>query len=175
MPSATKDIIQWNANGLKGPKLDLFKQYLSDYSPSFVLLCETHWEDGFIPRFPLYNVVFKNRSDGYGGVAILIKKPIIFHLVDFAPPQAESSKLWESLRIIGSAKKSISFLFPLPMARLQKTPLSPYLVICLLKVRLSVVTLMPIILVGRRTTGIITMDLLFLLFSLTRAIGFLSL
>lgn len=79
----SKDIIQWNANGLKGPKLDLFRQFLTDYSTLLVLLSETHWKDGFIPRFPYYDLVCKNRTHGNEGVAILIKKPISFQLIPY--------------------------------------------------------------------------------------------
>ena len=80
MMSRSPDIIQWNANGLKGAKLDQFKQQLSTLSPSLVLLSGTHWRNEFVPTFHAYNSVYSNRPDGYGGVAILIKKNLKFKL-----------------------------------------------------------------------------------------------
>lgn len=68
------DILQWNANSLKGPKRDQFIRELHHLNPSIVLLCETHWTDidaiAMQNRLTSYRVIHQNGADGYGGVAI---------------------------------------------------------------------------------------------------------
>lgn len=75
-------IWQWNANGLKGVKRDLFLQQLATQNPHVVLLSETHWNvkdaEYISKQLKSYNLLYANRPDGYGGVAILIKRNIGF-------------------------------------------------------------------------------------------------
>lgn len=47
------DLIQWNANGLKGHKREVFLQMLATLNPLVVVLSETHWNNN--------DVTFMNR------------------------------------------------------------------------------------------------------------------
>lgn len=72
-------IAQWNARGLTKSRLEEFKHFLGYFTPSVVLLSETHWKDSFNVQFSSYNIFKKNRHDRRGdGVAILVHKSIKF-------------------------------------------------------------------------------------------------
>lgn len=77
MNTTTLKIIQWNANGLKGPKREQMIQELHRLNPAVAILCETHWTNAdalaLQSRLTNYVVHYDNRSDGFGGVAILLK------------------------------------------------------------------------------------------------------
>jgi hypothetical protein len=61
----------------KGPE---FRKYLDSLEriPDVICLQETFFKDTTIVSFPGYTVLRKDRDDGYGGVAILIRKEISY-------------------------------------------------------------------------------------------------
>ena len=69
-------IVQINIRSLINKK-DILETYLEKNGISAALICET-WLKNTIIKFRNYNLISKNRTDGYGGVAILIKKNIPF-------------------------------------------------------------------------------------------------
>lgn len=62
------DLLQWNANGLKGHKRDVFLQMLATLNSLVVVLSETHWNDVDVTymtrKLRSYNLVHQNRPDG---------------------------------------------------------------------------------------------------------------
>lgn len=75
-PNLSK-IVQWNSRSIVNKKSDL-SYILNKYDPFAVALCETWLKPGFSFRIPGYACLRTDRSDGYGGVAILIKNNMSF-------------------------------------------------------------------------------------------------
>ncbi|KAK4037939.1 hypothetical protein OUZ56_029962 [Daphnia magna] len=75
----------WNANGLKGHKREVFLQQLATINPQIVILSETHWNNLHVifmtRKMRSYIIGHQNRPDGFGGVAIHLKKHLSFSLV----------------------------------------------------------------------------------------------
>lgn len=70
-------IIQWNCRSISSKKCDII--YLANkYQPFLISLQETWLRPGFNFRIPKYSCIREDRSDGYGGVALLIKNNISF-------------------------------------------------------------------------------------------------
>lgn len=68
-------------------KKDILEHYLESKHVDIALICETWLKDNNI-RFKHYNILTCNRIDGYGGVAIKIRKNIAYHnitQVDYMP------------------------------------------------------------------------------------------
>lgn len=70
-------IVQWNSRSIVNKKSDLY-YILNKYNPFAVALCETWLKPGFSFRIPGYECLRTDRSDGYGGAAILIKNNLCF-------------------------------------------------------------------------------------------------
>nr|CAI5843233.1 unnamed protein product [Callosobruchus analis] len=70
-------ILQWNAKSAVSNKHSLQK-YLDEYSIDVALISETWFKPGRQILFRGYNLVRKDRDDGYAGVAILIKNCYTF-------------------------------------------------------------------------------------------------
>lgn len=69
-------IIQWNARSLDKAKLQEFKYNIRYHDPHIVIISETFWKDGYVPKISAFNTFYLNRNNHGGGVAILIKKNI---------------------------------------------------------------------------------------------------
>ena len=75
---AGDDILQWNCNGLRGHRVEL-ELLLSTYNPSVVCLQETKLTPEMECKmtFKYYTSYFKSKTDGNGGVGILVKNNIL--------------------------------------------------------------------------------------------------
>lgn len=75
------EMFQWNDGSGHSNKqsLDL---YLASHSPKIVFLSETWFKPNFKYHFKNYFIIRCDRSDGYGGRAILISKDIKFVPID---------------------------------------------------------------------------------------------
>ena len=71
-------VIQWNARSLHAKK-EAFEKIMISKDIDIALICETWFKKKFNYRFTGYNLIKKDRDDGKGGVAILIKKNISFN------------------------------------------------------------------------------------------------
>lgn len=85
-------IIQWNARSIVNKKSDLI-YLLNKYKPFLFSLCETWLRPGFTLNIKNYNTVREDRLDGYGGVALLIKKDYPFNIVSIPVHSPEISIL----------------------------------------------------------------------------------
>lgn len=74
-------ILQWNSQSISNKKHDLI-YLLNKYSPFLVALSETWLSPRATFKFSGYKSIREDRSDGYGGVAIMIKKGYPYSLVD---------------------------------------------------------------------------------------------
>lgn len=81
----THNIIQWNCRSAISNKNDLI-YLINNHNPYLVCLSETWLKPSFSFKFRGYNTVRQDRFDGYGGVAILIKKNIPFIAVPISVP-----------------------------------------------------------------------------------------
>lgn len=70
-------ILQWNSRSVTNKKTDLF-YLINKHKPIIIALCETWLKHGQIFGIPGYSCIRNDRSDGYGGVAILIKNNVAF-------------------------------------------------------------------------------------------------
>lgn len=70
-------IIQWNVRSVTNKKTDLI-YLVNKYKPLIVALSETWLKHDRIFGIPGYVCIRNDRSDGYGGVAILIKNNVAF-------------------------------------------------------------------------------------------------
>ena len=80
MPSTKRNllkIMQWNSRSAVANK-DSLIQYLLEQDIDIALLSETWFKPGQNYHFKGYNIVRTDRHDGKAGVAILIKKQLIF-------------------------------------------------------------------------------------------------
>lgn len=68
-------IIHFNVRSLKSQK-DLLEHYLKENNIDAAIICETWLKNDDNIRFSNYNLITSNRHDGYGGVAVLLKKNI---------------------------------------------------------------------------------------------------
>lgn len=69
-------VVQINIHSLLNKK-DILEIYLEKNNIDAGLVCETWLKDSNI-QFKNYNIITRNRSDGYGGVAIIIRKDLNF-------------------------------------------------------------------------------------------------
>lgn len=76
-------VIQWNCRSIVPKKTDLI-HIINKYSPVVIALNETWLKPNTIFRVPGYVCLRHDRSDGYGGVAILIKKAMPYKIIDFS-------------------------------------------------------------------------------------------
>lgn len=73
-------VVQWNCRSITNKKSDLI-YLLNKYKPFICSLQETWLKKESLFRIPGYACLREDRSDGYGGVAILIKHPLTFTLI----------------------------------------------------------------------------------------------
>ena len=69
-------LILWNARGMIR-KLSELKNYLIKTEPLIFAITETHLNSKHHPKFKNYNIIRKDRSDGYGGLAILCHRSLV--------------------------------------------------------------------------------------------------
>lgn len=74
-------ILQWNSQSICNKKHDLI-YLINKYSPFLVALSETWLRPQATLKFSGYKSIREDRSDGYGGVAIMIKKGYPYSVVD---------------------------------------------------------------------------------------------
>lgn len=73
----TLKVLQINIRSLWTRK-DILETFIEKHNIQITIVCETWLKNNNI-NFKNYNLINKNRDDGYGGVAILIKKDIKFN------------------------------------------------------------------------------------------------
>ena len=71
------NIVQWNARSLRSNKGDL-EQFMHQQNIHMALISETWLKNTFPFNIPGYCIIRKDRLDGYGGVAIVLKRSLIF-------------------------------------------------------------------------------------------------
>lgn len=83
-------ILQWNCRSLKH-KITELQNLLSLQEIDIAALCETWINQSFLPKFRNFTLNTKNRTDGRGGVAILVRKGIPYSLLHLTniPPEVE--------------------------------------------------------------------------------------
>lgn len=97
-------ILQYNIQSLI-PNKDKLSFFLNEYQIDIAILSEIFGcDDSF--KVPNYNVVYKTREDGYGGVAILIKKEIKFRKIKYDTRQEiiiiETTNLGSNVKIVST-------------------------------------------------------------------------
>lgn len=75
--------IQWNCRSVNSKKSDLI-HIINKYHPTIVCLQETWLKPESIFKIQGYSCIREDRSDGYGGVAILVKHPFPFSHVNIS-------------------------------------------------------------------------------------------
>ena len=78
------NILQWNARSIRSNKGDL-ERFLFNNEIQIGILCETWLKNNSQFSIAGFNIVRKDRDDGYGGVALLIKSRLIFQKIDQIP------------------------------------------------------------------------------------------
>lgn len=77
-------IIQWNCRSISNKRSDL-AYIVNKLQPFIICLSETWLKPDYPFRISGFSCVRKDRSDGYGGVAILIKNSFSFNLLSLPP------------------------------------------------------------------------------------------
>lgn len=94
-------VMQINIRSIMSKK-DILEHYLESKHVDIALICETWLKDNNI-RFKHYNILTCNRIDGYGGVAIIIRKNIAYHnitQVDYMPIESiQTTIYYEDLKL----------------------------------------------------------------------------
>lgn len=70
-------VLQWNARSANSNRESLQRELITN-QPDIVLLCETWFKAEQRVHFQNYFTVRKDRPDGWGGVAILVKTALPF-------------------------------------------------------------------------------------------------
>ena len=78
------NILQWNARSIRSNKGDL-ERFLFINNIQIALICETWLKRVSQFSVPGFNIVRKDRNDGYGGVAVLIKSNLVFQEISHIP------------------------------------------------------------------------------------------
>ena len=73
-------IVQWNARIINNKTLE-FQKFLSTNDISIAIIIETWLNNNKELKFSNYNTVRQDRSDGKGGIAVLIKKDIAYRIM----------------------------------------------------------------------------------------------
>lgn len=69
-------IIQHNIHSLTNTKKILLENYSKKEKIDIIMLSETWFKEDKTPKLPNFNCTYKNRQDGYGGVAIFVNKNV---------------------------------------------------------------------------------------------------
>lgn len=75
-----ENLIQWNARSVRSKQTELI-YLINKYNPSILAISETWLGQGSRYRVPGFNIIRGDRRDGYGGVALLIKKNYLFRSI----------------------------------------------------------------------------------------------
>lgn len=70
-------VLQWNCRSVISKKSDLI-YIINKYNPSIICLSETWLKPEFLFNIPGFTCIREDRADGYGGVAILVRRCIPF-------------------------------------------------------------------------------------------------
>lgn len=97
-------IIQWNCRSIIPKKTDLI-YLINKYNPTVIALSETWLNPVYLFNIPGYICLREDRFDGYGGVAILIKKSVNFTQINFP-----SSAYSDIINVIGIKIDNIAIL-----------------------------------------------------------------
>nr|CAI5825473.1 unnamed protein product [Callosobruchus analis] len=82
MGSKRLKIIQWNARSLRSNRHSI-RQLLFEQELDIALVCETWFRPTQVYKYKNFNVVRKDRDDGFGGVAIFLSKKIQYETISF--------------------------------------------------------------------------------------------
>lgn len=104
MDTQKQNIIQWNCRSAISNKNDLI-YLINNYNPYLVCLSETWLKPSFSYKLRGYNTVRQDRFDGYGGVAILIRKNVPFIVVPISIPVNN-----ENFSIVAVSVNSICYI-----------------------------------------------------------------
>lgn len=69
-----QQMIQWNCQSIRNKKSDLI-HLINKYQPFILSFQETWLKPGSIFKIPGYSSLREDRSDGYGGTALFIRRP----------------------------------------------------------------------------------------------------
>ena len=75
------NILQWNARSIRSNKGDL-ERFMFINKIQIGLVCETWLKRDSQFSFPHYNIIRRDRADGYGGVAVLVSSSLPFQVLN---------------------------------------------------------------------------------------------
>ena len=79
-------ILLWNARGIYS-KLSEFKNYVYKIEPLIICLTETHLKTKYSLTLKNYQILRKDRTDGYGGLVVFFHNSVTFRNLSLSFPQ----------------------------------------------------------------------------------------
>ena len=111
----TINIAQWNSRSIKSNKGDL-QQYMYEHNIHIALISETWLKNDQWFNIAGYNIIRKDRHDGYGGVAILLKKSFHYENIAFNQLTPEIEYIGINIYITNNTKLNTYVLYKRPQA-----------------------------------------------------------
>lgn len=114
------NILQWNCNSITKNKANLIN-FLNDHAVKFdlIMLNETWLSKKKIFHLPTYNILHVDRTDGFGGTAILIKDSLCYHEISIR--KNFNSKIEVCAAYIDDLKISLASIYKAPNIKATKT------------------------------------------------------
>nr|CAH7749570.1 unnamed protein product [Callosobruchus chinensis] len=113
-------IIQWNARSLLSNRLSLTQLHLEEKF-DIALVSETWYKPSYNVSFKNFNVIRKDRLNGYGGVAIFVSKSIQYEIINFSHNFNEDIEVCGINVFMDGRKLSVISLYRPPNVRASRS------------------------------------------------------